>query len=254
MSTGNAERDKLLADAIKQCALFHDAPTLENVREKLPHDFDLLPDEYADAMAELAPADPAPHGDAHLAPMIKETPDGHPLAAPKQSVAEEAPANALRSRQGEALPQAPLRDAPVISQAQARAAVESAHKRLGEGRVRVKIAQQRLMDTKARLALCIEAWRHNEDPLTPEQRQAREHRAYLASEQERKQHLADCGVRPNKMRTDKFPAVLNGVGGYKGGSRGAMSETQRARYGFTIPGSPAAQARTIMRDKIRGEK
>lgn len=209
MSTGNTERDAMLVKAIKQCALFHDEPTLENVREKLPKDFDLLEDEYTDAMqAQKTLETVAP---SHRIP---------------ESVAE-APADDTEGDSAPS-PQAP-RDAPVITMEQARHAVESAHKRLGAGRVRVKIAQQKLQDTKARLALCIEAWRHNEDPLTPEQRQAREHRAYLASEQERKQRLVDAGVRPNRMRTDKFPATLNGVVGHKGNSRGAFPSQYQHR-------------------------
>jgi len=213
MTTGNKERDTLLANAIKQCDAFHDERTLENVREKLPRDFDLLEEEYIDAMQELQTL-------AHVAPSHRVT----------ESVAE-APADDTRGNDVPSSPQAPP-DAPTITQAQARAAVEAAHKRLGEGRVRVKIAQQKLMDTKARLALCIEAWRHNEDPLTPEQRQAREHRTYLAAELARKLADADAGKRPtNKMRTDKFPAIDPATGrvGHKGNSRGAFPSNYQHR-------------------------
>ena len=209
MTTGNTERDAMLVKAIKQCGLFHDEPTFENVREKLPKDFDLLEEEYTSAMQELQTL-------ATVAPSHRVT----------ESVAE-APADERLASQ--ALPQAP-RDAPVISQAQARAAVEAAHIRLGAARVRVRIAQQTLQDTNGKLATSIEAWRHNEDPLTPEQRQAREHRAYLASELARKQGLADIGERPNRMRTDKFMVDMQ-TGGrvFKGGSRGAFPANMQNR-------------------------
>ena len=235
MSTGNTERDKLLIDAIKRVKAVGKTPSLKLVARQLPDDFDLLEEELIDAMADL-------HALDRVAPTDRIT----------ESVAE-APADVAEG-DSETSPQAP-RDAPVISQAQARAAVEAAHKRLGAARIAVRLLQQKRIDTRARLAACIEAWRHDDDPLTPEQRQAREHRAYLASELARKQGLADAGQRPNRMLTDKFRLDMQtGTGVYKGGSRGAMSEGQRARYGFVVPGSPAAQAQTIARDKIRGEK
>jgi hypothetical protein len=197
--TGNLERDARLTRAIKECPAFHEQPTIENVRGHLPKDFDLLEEELDAALLTLRL-------------------DGE--AAP-ESVGDDAPAD--NSRVALASPQAYVPDAE-ISQTQARQMVEQAHKRLGNARVAVQLAQQKHRDTKATLASAIEAWQRNADPMSNEQRQALEHRNYLASEQERKQRLANAGMRPTKMRTDKFPAQAMGTGGptgAKGNTRGA---------------------------------
>jgi hypothetical protein len=169
-------------------------------------------------------------------PLIETTPEGTALienaAGDGHTVVQEvgsAPADATDG--GQASPQAAPDSPPDISQAEARQLVEKAHKALGVARVTVKLLQQKQLDTRAALALAIQAWSVNGDPMTSEQRQAREHRNYLASEQARKQALFDAGVRSPKMNTSHHQAIdpVTGRQGFKGNSRGAYPRTFQNR-------------------------
>jgi hypothetical protein len=205
MTTGNPERDKRLVRAIRECIACNEDPKqIGLVAEHLPKDFDLSDDELAEALHELKRT-PA----ATLTPAVAAEPDA-------------APADSDHGQATSPQDSTPVKEAK-LTLPQARAAVERAHKRLGEARVAVQIARQKLVDTKGKLALAITAWQSNSEPGTPEERRMREVRAHLASEAARKQRLRDAGVQPNRMRTDKFPAVNLETGqmGSKGNSRGA---------------------------------
>ncbi len=152
MTTGNDERDKMLRRAIGECVALREAPVIGLVLDKLPADFDLLPEELDEALREMKLAAPA------------EPPQTAPEPTP---VPEPTPAPAEAN----------------ISREQAQRLVEAAHVRLDTGRVAVRVAQEKLRETKGKLALAITAWQQQADPLSPAERQQRETRNFLASEQ-----------------------------------------------------------------------
>jgi hypothetical protein len=231
MGTGNLERDARLTRAIKECGACNEQSTLDNVRDKLPKDFDLLEEELADALAEIAePTDLRALPPVHApAPMIAENPDGHSLRntwAPgsvTEKVSESEPAT----------PDAKL------TQGQARAAVEAAHKRLGMARVAVTVARQKLSDTKGKLAAAILAWQQGSDEGTPEQRRMQLVRDHLASEQaKRAGHVATAQPQPGNSVVDRSAAYSrdNTPSGFvrnqfrNGGShRGAFPKSMRGQ-------------------------
>jgi hypothetical protein len=206
MSTGNLTRDEFIVRAIKECIACHEPPEqIGFVTDKLPRDFDLTDDELADALREIK------------------------LGGESLESVGDAPADdteGLKPSSPQAVP-----DAPVIPHAQARAAVEKAHKRLGEARAAVITARNKLADTKGALALAITGWQTHSDPLTPEQRRQQEVRNHLASEQARKQRLADAGQATTRMDTRKFPAqnMVTGAMGHKGNTRGAYPREYQHR-------------------------
>ncbi len=213
MTTGNLTRDEFIVRAIKETVACYENPQqIGFVQNKLPADFDLSDAELADALRELK----------LIAP--------ESLAAPELPAAEVGDAPADDGLTAVSSPQA-VPDAPVIPAPLAWAAVEKAHKRLGEARVAVITARNRVQDTKGALALAITGWQTHSDPMTQEQREARERRNYLASEQARKQALHDAGVRPTRMTTSKHPAqnMTTGAMGHKGNSRGAYPREYQHR-------------------------
>lgn len=146
MTTGNPERDKVLQRAIGECLMLHEVPVIGLVIEKLPADFDLLPEELADALAEMerVPAEPTP---------------------PDMPQPEPTPAEAQITRE------------------QAQHAMDAAHVRLDNARIAVRVAQENVRETKGALAKAITAWQTQADPLSPAERREREVRSHLASEQ-----------------------------------------------------------------------
>ena len=92
-------------------------------------------------------------------------------------------------------------------------------------------ARNKLTDTKGAFALAITGWQTHGDPLTPEQRRQQEVRNHLASEQARKQRLADAGQATTRMDTRKFPAqnMVTGPMGHKGNTRGAFPREYQHR-------------------------
>jgi len=150
MTTGNDERDAYIRRAIGECRMLREEPVIGLVLDKLPADFDLLPEELADALAEMKLAQPEPQ---QAAP--------EPTPAPKATQEPEVR----------------------IGREQARRLVEAAHVRLDNARIAVRAATEALRDTKRKLADAITAWQQQADPLTPAQRQQRETRNFLASEQ-----------------------------------------------------------------------
>ena len=170
MTTGNATRDEMILRAIKETVVCHENPQqIGFVADKLPSDFDLSDSELDDALRELKLKDP------------------ESLAVPELPAAQvgDAPADDTEGVTITSSPQAVPDDAPEakLSAEQAQAAVENAHRRLGEARAAVIIARNKLADTKGALALCITAWQTHSDPMTPEQRRQAEVRNHLASEQ-----------------------------------------------------------------------
>ena len=156
MTTGNDERDKMLRRAIGECIALREEPVIGLVIEKLPADFDLLPEELADALAEMK-----------LAPESLKK-----IEAPRAPEPEPPHIDTADST-----PEAK------ISREQAQHLMEVAHVRLDNARIAVKIAQQDLGNTKGKLATAIIAWQQQADPLTPAERREREMRNHLASEQ-----------------------------------------------------------------------
>jgi len=144
MTTGNDERDRMLHRAIGECVALHEEPVIGLVLEKLPVDFDLLPEELADALAEMKLAQPTP------------TPTPAPAPAPAEAH---------------------------ISREQAQRLIEAAHVRLDNARIAVRAAQDEMRNTQGKLADAIRSWQEQADPLTPAQRREREMRNHLASEQ-----------------------------------------------------------------------
>jgi hypothetical protein len=212
MTTGSLVRDEFIVRAIKETVACHENPQqIGFVADKLPADFDLSDAELIDALRELKMTDPE---------SLAET------ATPAAEVGS-APADDRSS------PQAAPDNAPQVklTYEQARIAVEKAHKRLGEARVAVVIARNRHQDTKGALALAIEGWQRNADPMTPEQRRQQEVRNHLASEAAKRQRLADAGLATTRMDTRKFPAqnMQTGAMGHKGNSRGAYPREYQHR-------------------------
>jgi hypothetical protein len=151
MTTGNDERDNMLKRAIGECQMLREEPVIGLVIEKLPADFDLLPEELADALAEMKLAQPEPQQVA--------TPEPTPASAPTQE-----PEVSIGREQSQRL-------------------VESAHTRLNTARINVRVATEALRETKGKLATAITGWQTSADPLTPAQRREREMRNHLAGEQ-----------------------------------------------------------------------
>ncbi len=222
MTTGNPERDARLVRAIRECVALRENPQqIGFVSDKLPADFDLSDAELADALRELKLSDP------------------ESLAAPELPAADgDAPADDV-TLPDPSSPQA-VPDAPIMSQAEARARVEKAHKRLGEARVAVLTARNKLQDTKGALALAITGWQTHSDPMSPEQRRQQEVRNHLASEAAKRQRLADAGLATSRMDTRKFPAqnMVTGQMGAKGNNRGAFPREYQHRT-IKQPGAKA---------------
>ena len=222
MTTGNPERDARLVRAIQECVALRENPLqIGFVSDKLPADFDLSDAELADALRELNLSDP------------------NSLAAPEPLAVEVGDAPADERGVPTTSPQA-VPDAPIMPQAQARAMVEAAHKRLGEARVAVLTARNKLQDTKGALALAITGWQTHSDPMSPEQRRQQEVRNHLASEAAKRQRLADAGLATSRMDTRKFPAqnMVTGQMGAKGNNRGAFPREYQHRT-IKQPGAKA---------------
>jgi hypothetical protein len=157
------------------------------------------------------------------------------LAVPQLPAAEvrSAPADTQGADAEPASPKAPPDEPPEVklSYGEARAAVERAHRRLGAARVSVLTARNKHADTKGALALAIEAWQRNADPMTPEQRRQQEVRNHLASEAAKRQRLAEAGLATTRMDTRKFPAqnMVTGAMGHKGNTRGAFPREYQHR-------------------------
>lgn len=178
-TTGNAERDRRIFEALRFCREANKPLNLENVRDALPSDFDLLPGELVQARRALSPKwlekiEP-PHANGAEPPHVDAAD-----AAPRLEITRE----------------------------QSQAAVESAHNRLGEARVLVKVAQQRHADTKATLARAITTWQNESDPLTPAERQQREIRNHIASENARRaaRHAPAINRRIGNSTVDRTAA------------------------------------------------
>ena len=153
MTTGNEERDRMLRRAIGECVALREAPVIGLVLEKLPADFDLLPEELADALTEMKLVHPEPQQ----------------VAAPEPEPPAPEPA--------------PEPEDVEVSREQAQRLVEAAHTRLDTARIGVRVAQEALRKTQGKLADCITAWQAQVDPLSPAERREREMRNHLASEQ-----------------------------------------------------------------------
>lgn len=222
MTTGNPERDARIVLAIRECVALRENPQqIGFVSDKLPADFDLSDDELQDALRELKLSDPE-----SLAALAGKSTSKSPMPA-----AEVGDVPADERGVPTTSPQAVPDDAPIMSQAQARAMVEAAHKRLGEARVAVLTARNKLQDTKGALALAITGWQTHSDPMTPEQRRQQEVRNHLASEAARKQALANMGLATTRMTTQKHPAqnMATGQMGHKGNHRGAFPREYQHR-------------------------
>jgi hypothetical protein len=220
--TGNDERDRMIYAAMKAAANADEILSLDNVKAKLPGDFDLLPGELVacrhaaklDSLAPLEEIKPA------RALMISENPDGHSLAPePVHDVARDAV-----NEQPEQVETAPNADAFLLqpearlTQAQARAAVESAAKRLDLARLAVRMTRAALNEQRGKLSVAIEAWQNGGPKWTDA----------MEREHMRASYLATKGSGP-RMNTRKFPAqdMRSGVKGFKGNRRnGLPSEMQ----------------------------
>ncbi len=211
MTTGNLTRDEFILRAIKETVACHENPQqIGFVADKLPADFDLSDAELDDALRELKLKGP----DSLAAPELPavQVGDAPAESSPLQAVPDHAPEVKL-------------------SAPKAWAAVERAHKRLGEARVAVITARNKVQDTKGALALAITGWQTYSDPMTPEQRRQQEVRNHLAGEQARRQRLADAGLATTRMDTRKFPAqnMVTGAMGHKGNTRGAFPREYQHR-------------------------
>ncbi len=189
--------------AIGECVALREAPVIGLVLDKLPADFDLLPEELADALAEMK-----------LAPESLKKIEAPRAPEPEQPHIDTA----------DSTPEAN------IGREQAQRLVEAAHVRLDTGRIAVRVAQEELRETKGKLALAITAWQQQADPLTPAQRQQRETRNFLASEQAKR---AARGAPSPQAAAFVQKRMKN-----SGNHRGAFP---RSYFGRTVAKLPSAQ-------------
>lgn len=213
--TGNDERDRLLFEAMTAAAHADEALSVDNVKARLPSDFDLLPGELIAARHAAKLNNPA------SAPMIAENPDGHSLVlretAPQAAPEPQGSVSDPSSVPGEQTPEPEAR----LNQAQARRAVESAAKRLDLARLAVRMARAARDVQRGKLSEAVTAWQNGGPKWTDQMEREHMRQSYAANKR--------SGPR---MSTRKFPAqaVIEGrgvVSGFKGRNRnGLPSEMQ----------------------------
>jgi hypothetical protein len=212
--TGNPERDRMIFASMKAATLADEILSLDNLKARLPKDFDLRPAELVACrhVAKLdSPAAETAEGESKPWYITEAAPE--PLAV-REAAAQPEPqaASVVVERQ-----QPEVR----LIQAQARAAVESAAKRLDLARLAVRMARSALDVQRGRLSKAIEAWQNGGPKWTDA----------MEREQMRASYLANKRSGP-RMNTRKHPAqaVIEGrgvVSGYKGSHRnGLPSEMQ----------------------------
>jgi hypothetical protein len=189
-TTGNPERDALLLDAIRRVIAVGKTPVLKFVARLLPNDFSADQEELDGMLADMQdqdkPPEPPPQVErvAPRALMITETPDGHPLGELPQ-VAEDEP------------PQVEAADDTVettLTERQARAVFDQAHKRLDRAQAAMAIAQETLKQLRGGLAAEIASWQLLFKPQVQTREQLQ--RETIAANQAYKQAVKDGTVAP----------------------------------------------------------
>jgi hypothetical protein len=113
-----------------------------------------------------------------------------------------------------------------LTREQAQSAMDAAGVRLDNSRIAVKLAQENCRTTRAVLARSITAWQEGGSPMSNAERQEREKRNHLASEQAAR---ARRGEPSSKAAHFVQRQMRNGP------NRGAFSPQQAARLGFKMP-------------------
>lgn len=194
-STGNEARDKRLIRAIKEVIAFNEPLDFEHVKDHLPPDFELDAAEVSGMLDEMAHGDePTPEPwqatceQLAAAQLIETTPEGTPL----KTIEEILPLQAAEDE--------PPHDPPakVITEAEARTALDVANARLAKARETMVLAQRALQAKRSDLSAQIHLWQLLFKPLT----QTREQlvRETLAANQKYKQDLKDGKVAPPPLR------------------------------------------------------
>jgi hypothetical protein len=187
-STGNLERDALLQDAIRRVVAVGKTPVLKFVARLLPNDFAVDQDELDGMLVEMnggqdqAPEPPPPQ----VRPlMIDKTPDGQHTLGTAPQVAEDEP------------PQVEAADDTVettLTEQQARAVFDQAHKRLDRAQSAMAVAQETLKQLRGGLAAEIASWQLLFKPQVQTREQLQ--RETIAANQAYKQAVKDGTVAP----------------------------------------------------------
>jgi hypothetical protein len=214
--TGNAERDRMIYQAMKAAANADEILSLDNVKANLPSDFDLLPGELVKCRhaAKLDSLGPLPLTSRADLPLTAAAPEPQPQ--PEPQAAPNADDFLLQ-------PEARL------TQAQARHAVESAAKRADLARLAVRMARSALDVQRGKLAVAIAAWQNGGPKWTDAMEREHMRQSYAVNKR--------TGPR---MNTRKFPAqtVIAGRGvisGFKGSHRNGLPSEMQHRN-VTTPG------------------
>ena len=238
-SSGNLERDRLLRAAV---AAYGD--DREAVRASLPGDFDAGEDEISAVLADMeGPKLP----DVHFYPDGKLQPtSGSDLAFDPQTGMTLAPV----PRESAPVPSPVHTPQPTtdrkMTHAEAIAELQAADMALAEYRRQVRITTAAVSDAKGRLQQEIE--KHvaaNPNRLTSEMNARNYAQASLEA---RRQRALKYGTGISQTANDFVRSRMIGFGPHRGG----QTQRQRARTGFTVPGSPAAAAVEYKADDHRG--
>ncbi|HVA17450.1 MAG TPA: hypothetical protein VMV59_07020 [Candidatus Dormibacteraeota bacterium] len=239
-TTGNSERDTMLRAAIAKVIGRAQTPSMKLVTRALPGDFFLDSEEYLGTLQALgvievehapapAPEPVEPPPQARPTDIMRDTPDGRPLAAaPPETLDKIGSLRASESEQPDD-DTANTTPHPKISEGQARAMADTANRRLDLARANFAIGQGKLKSLRADLATRIYEWQLLGRPIAMTREALM--RSHIASEQATKQRRADAGKRGQRMSTSKFPAQDPRTGrmGTKGNHRGAYPSTYQNR-------------------------
>ncbi len=243
-STGNETRDSFILRAIEQVRSAAKPTPLgvATVAHFLPKGFELDADELRGMLStlELTNEVTFDDGDEHTGDVPFDAVSGaavqpirtRKIARVSESLTNfEAPrANADAQRHDDA----PKTTGRPITAQQMQEVVNAAARRLEQARINVRIRTGELQGKRAALAKAIATWQAGQPTMTWEQNA----RAHVAASQAARAARVAAGGPETSAKARAFVQKRM----QSGPNRGAYNEAQRARVGFTVPGSPAATA------------
>jgi hypothetical protein len=247
-STGNPIRDAWLERAVSTLREAGEAVTLEACDALLPDAFALDAEELAGTLSNEAPTEVElggtyvppenePTGEAKFDPI-----SGATIAPPSKSLGNiEPPHENGTAHTAKATPQ------PITTYDEATRIIVAAQRAIGELRLIVNQRARETAECRRKLTAVIDAYVAGSGvPQT----QLEASRDYVNTSQALRAARVAAGGPGTSATARAFvqKRMENGP------QRGALSQAGRARYGFVVPGSPAAKAGTIVPDKIRGEQ